>query len=389
MTNNIDARKFLQYAVIALCTILFLPLVFEPRFRKMVALALLGLLYSWFLVNSWERLTQGAYRRSGIVGRLLSKLKAGKIMHGLIPLKAWGTVPFIIQSLLLVFFLVFGVLLAPLYYEIMRNPVIQNWVRDFFQTTAPEVFRFVNELTFSVDPYQVLIKNAQQVFQSLNSFFSTFLLPVWFIFFTALGAAIYDAGRKFLIRAEGSAKKNSAIMDTYSKLLGEYLVFNSIYYILLGIVIAAGLIGLNYFEITFFERKIILGLIMVFFLGNLVVPGLGTLLMAVLITLMVYLWQGLIGGIITGGVFLFYFTMDDYLIKPLFLAWLGASAGGEWDFGVETLVLGMILLYAAFGLVGFLLLFPGLCFIDAYLRNQYPGLRSWLRPFKTLTETSE
>ncbi len=387
--KSVDARKVLQYAVIGLCTILFLPLVFEPQFRQMVALALLGLLYSWFLTNSWERGSESAYRRSGILGRILSKIKAGKILHGLIPLKAWGTVPFIIQSLLLLFLLVFGVLLAPLYYELMRNPVIQDWIREAFQSAAPEAFRFLNELTFSVDPYQVVMQNAQQVFQSLNSFVSTFILPMWFILFTAIGAGIYEPARDFFIRAEGKKQKRSTILDTYSKLLGEYLIFNSIYYILLSIVIASGLFGLNYLEVTYFEGKIILGLILVFFLGNLVVPGLGTLLMAALITVMIYLWQGLMGGGITAAIFIFYFTMDDYLIKPIFLAWLGTSAGGEWDFGVETLILGMVLLYAAFGLIGFLLLFPGLCFIDAYLRHQNPGLRNWLRPFKALSENTE
>ncbi len=388
MKSKLTAKNFLRFTIIAVGLILFIPLLFQPGFRTLVALALLGMLYSWFLVNAWERLADSLNRSSNPFNRLLGGL--GKLVRLFLPVKAWGAVPCFIQLFILLCFFIFGFLLAPLYFEITRNPAIQGWVRDFFQTTAPEAYQFLNELTYTPDPYRILVENARQIFNSLNTFFAAIVLPFSFVLFSGIGAAIYEPTRQLFIRAEKSRKGYSDILSSYSRLMGEYLLFISIYYLLLGGVIAVILEILNRFDITHFDGIIILGLVLVFLLGNLVVPGLGTLVATVLISGMISLWQGLLGGGIAAGIFLFYFTMDDYLIKPMFINWLGGSEKSRWDFGLETIIIGLAIFYASFGLIGFLLVFPGLCFLDAYLRHQYPDLRPWLlSPIKMLGKMEE
>jgi hypothetical protein len=80
-------------------------------------------------------------------------------------------------------------------------------------------------------------------------------------------------------------------------------------------------------------------------------------------------------------------VVDDYFIKPMFLVWMGGSPGQNWEFGAEIIILGLVILYSAFGLVGVLLLFPSLCFLSAYLRDQYPEVRPWiLQPIQHIQE---
>ncbi|MGM0380435.1 MAG: hypothetical protein ACQEP7_00435 [bacterium] len=388
MDSKLTAKNFLKFAVITISLILFIPLLFQPGFRTLVALGLLGILYSWFLVDTWERLTDRIYGGTNPFSRLLTGVS--KLFKFFFPVKAWGAVPCFIQLFILFCLFIFGFLLAPLYFEITRNPAIQGWVRDFLQTTAPEAYQFLDQLTYSPDPYRILMENARQIFNSLNSFFAVIVLPASFVLFTGIGAVIYEPAQKLFIQAEKSGKKYSDILSSYSRLMGEYLLFISIYYLLLGGIIAIVLETLNRFNITHFDGIIILGLVLVFLLGNLIVPGLGTLVATVLISGMISLWQGIIGGAIAGVIFLIYFTMDDYLIKPSFINWLGGGEKSRWDFGLETLILGLAIFYASFGLIGFLLVFPGLCFLDAYLRHQYPDIRPWLlSPIKMLGKMEE
>ncbi len=381
------ARKILKWMVIGCFVILILPLIFKSQFRKLFAVSMLGIFYSVFLINLWERWTEPV---QNFVRWLLPQIIVNFLKflgHTVVPLRSWGLVPCIIQAFLLLCLLVFGWLLAPLYYETIRNPAVQGWIRNLFQTAAPEVYRFLNELVFNPRPYSVLAENARQIFSSLNRFFSTFVLPLTFIVFTGIGALVYRPLQQFFLRAENSNKSRSQIITTYSRLFERYLVYNSIYYLILGGIFGLSFYGLNWLGIAQFEHKIILGLILTFFLGNLVVPGLGTIILTILTIGLLSIWQGLTGAIVAGSVFAFYFTIDDYLIKPVFLNWIGSGTSSEWEFGLEIIILGVVILYASFGFTGALILFPGLCFLAAYLRHQYPQLKTWvLSPLKTLSE---
>ncbi len=381
-----QGKRFLDIAVIIPLVILFIPLFFSRQFRELLAVSLLGLFYSIFLVNLWERWTAPFQR---FVRRLLPDSLRNffiRTFDTILPLRSWGVVPCVIQSFALFCLLVFGWLLAPLFFETVRNPAVQGWIRSLFQTAAPEAYNFLNELAFNPNPYAVLADNAQEIFGSLNRFFSTFILPLTFIIFTGIGALIYESLEELIAWVEKEENEHSEIINSYSRLFQQCLFYNSIYYLILGLIMAAIFFSLNQAGITRFENTIILGLILSFFLGNLVVPGVGTIILTILTIGLLTIWQGVLGGAITAVIFFFYFITDDYLIKPYFLNWIGSGTSKEWDFGLEVLILGLALLWASFGVIGTLLLFPGLCFLSAYLKVQHPDLRPWiLSPLKTIS----
>jgi hypothetical protein len=381
-----QAHRILKWGLIALLLIVFVPLILDSRFRKFVAVSLLGIFYSCFMINTWERWTSSFQRNSwSFLDRMTQS--TGRAFLWLFPFKAWGMVPFLIEVILLLSLFIFGWFLAPLFYEIIHNPSTLGWIRDLLQRSSPEFYQFLGDLTYAADPYQVIRENAQQIFTSLNRFFSSFVLPLNFILFTAIGAMVHDSLESLLRRIEDESRSRSRILDDYSRLFEEYLTLNTIYYVILGTIGGAILFGLDLYQFTQFGWKIIIGLIITFALGNLLVPGLGTLATTALIVGMLYLWQGLVGALVAGGFFMVYFMVDDYLIKPSFLLWLGQRPDREWEFGVEIIVFWLVILYASFGLVGTLLLFPGLCFLDAYLQHQYPGWRTLiLSPLKSLAE---
>ncbi|MFB6356255.1 MAG: hypothetical protein ABEJ65_07045 [bacterium] len=384
--NTGEARKILRYSLIGVLIITFLPLLFDTRFRKLVAVALLGIFYSCFLVNVWDRWTRTINQHTNSTVLNISQTTL-RFFHTLLPFRSWGVVPFIVQVFILVAVFGFGWFLAPLFYEIVHNPSTLGWIRRAIQQSAPELYKFLNELTYSVDPWTVVRQNAQQIITSFNRFYSAFVVPVTFIIFTGIGAALYDSLEFLLLKAEESDHGHSEIMDTYGSLFGEYLKFNAIYYILLGSVISSALAVMDFYEISQFGWKIIIGLFISFFLGNLFVPGLGTLIMTALTVGMLYLWQGIVGAGVSLLCFTVYFLFDDYLVKPSFLLWLGRKPGREWEFGIEVIATGLILLYASFGLLGTLLLFPSLCFLDAYLRQRNPQLRRFvLSPLRMLNQ---
>lgn len=381
-----QARRILRWGLIAMVLIVFLPLVLDSRFRKFVAVSLLGVFYSCFLINTWERWTSSFRRNSwSFLDRVTSN--TGRAFIWLFPFKSWGVVPFVIEIILLLSLFVFGWFLAPLFYEIIHNPSTLGWIRDILERSSPEFYQFLGDLTYSADPYQIIRDNAQQIFTSLNSFFSSFVLPLNFILFAGIGSLIYDPVESLFRRIEKESRARSKILDDYSRLFEEYLMLNTIYYVILGSIIGAILFGLDLYQITQFGWKIIIGLLITFALGNLLVPGLGTLATTALIVGMLYLWQGFVGAAVAGVIFVIYFMIDDYLVKPSFLLWLGQRPDREWEFGVEIIVFWLVILYASFGLVGTLLLFPGLCFLDAYLQHQYPTWRKlFLSPLKSLAE---
>ncbi len=379
-----SARSLLMWIVVGIGLLIFLPLVFQEQFRKMVGVALLGIFYSLFLVNLWDRMTG---RSPGENPTLLSRFRGSRfqrILHFIVPLRAWGVVPCLIQFVFLGLIALLGWFLGPLFYEITRNPSTLGWIRELLQIASPELYRFVNEITFAVDPMAVIQENAQQIFTNFNRFFSTFIVPLNFLIFTGIGAALYDPIRYLLQQAEGSSH-DSRILERYSRLFGEYLLFNLVYNLILGSLLVGVMAVLDTAGITGFGLNLILGLIVFFIFGNLLVPGLGTLFTTAIVVGLLTLWQGWLGGLITFGIMISYFLVDDYAIKPAFFARLGNNPKRAWDFGVEVLILGLILLYASFQLVGALLLFPALCFLDAYLQHQHPGMRLWiLSPLKTL-----
>ncbi len=385
-TTGFTADKILSFLVLLITAVLFLPLFFRHQFRELLAVSLLGLFYSIFLINLWQRWTAPVRRLSRKLLPKPLRRTTRFVFETVIPLRSWGVVPCIIQVFLLGCLIVFGWLLTPLYYETVRNPAIQGWIRSLFQTTAPEAYNFLNDLIFNPNPYAVLAANTREIFGSLNRFFSTFILPLAFILSSGLGALLHRQIEKLFARAEGRNSRQSKIIRSYSQLFERYLLYNSIYYFLLGIVISTVFIVLNSFGITQFENKIIVGLMLSFFLGNLVVPGLGTIILTILTIGLLTIWQGVYGGVITAAIFIFYFFSDDYLIKPYFLNWLGSGLSSDWDFGLEVLIIGLIILYASFGLIGTLILFPGLCFLNAYLRHLHPEIKPWvLSPVKTVS----
>lgn len=380
------ARRLLRWTIVGIIVVVFLPLILDSRFRKFIAVSLLGIFYSVFLINVWQRWTDHFDRGEQSLPARIYK-KAGRALYFFFPIRAWGAVPFIVELIVGVSLFVFGWFLAPLFYEIIHNPSTLGWIRNMLETSSPEFYQFLGDLTYATDPYSVLRENAQQIFTSLNRFFATFVLPLNFLFFTGIGALIYDPIEGMFRRIEKNQQERSRILDGYSRLFEEYLKFNTIYYIILGVIIGTVLALMDGYGLTQFGWKIIVGILITFALGNLLVPGLGTLIATVLILGMLYLWQGLIGAGIAGIIFLIYFMLDDYLVKPSFLLWIGKRPGREWEFGVEVIVFWLIILYASFGLVGTLLLFPGLCFLDAYMRDQYPSWRKIaLRPLKSLAE---
>lgn len=386
-TSENQARRILRWGFVGLILVIFLPLILDSRFRKFIAVSLLGIFYSAFLINTWERWAATFRRNSwSFLDRFTQS--TGRAFLWLVPLKAWGVVPFVVEVIVLLSILVFGWFLAPLFYEIIHNPSTLGWIRDLIERSSPEFYQFLGDITYATDPYRILRENAQQVFSSLNSFFSTFVLPLNFLLFTGIGAIVYDSLESLLRRIENESRSRSKILDNYSRLFEEFLFLNTVYYLVLGSIIGGILLGLDLYQITQFGWKIIIGLVITFALGNLLVPGLGTLAATALIVGMLYLWQGLMGALIAGGVFIVYFMLDDYLVKPSFLLWLGQRPDREWEFGVEIIVFWLVILYASFGLIGTLLLFPGLCFLDAYLQNQYPSWRSiFLSPLKSFAES--
>jgi len=376
-------RRILRWTLAAILILIFLPLILDSRFRKFIAVSLLGIFYSCFLINLWQRWVQQFQEGTGLLSRL--SRATGRAFHYLLPVKAWGAVPFFVELVLGFSLFVFGWFLAPLFYEIIHNPSTLGWIRNMLERSSPDFYQFLGDLTYATDPYNVLRENAQQIFTSLNRFFATFVLPLNFLFFTAIGSLLYEPLEGLFRRIENNQQGRSRILDNYSRLFEEYLKFNTIYYLILGSLMGIALGFLDFYMVTQFGWKIIVGILITFILGNLLVPGLGTLTATALIIGMLYLWQGFIGALIAGVFFLIYFTLDDYVVKPSFLLWIGKRPGREWEFGVEVIVFWLIILYASFGLVGTLLLFPGLCFLDAYMRDQYPSWRKFaLRPLRSL-----
>lgn len=382
------ARRVLQALVLILGVLIFLPLVFQPQFRKLVGIALLGLAYSTFLVSTWKRWVRQAERLRGTGPGWLSPTAFGKGLLQLLPLRAWGVVPFVIQFFVLLVFSVCGWFLGPVIYKVLRNPATPGILRDALQTGAPEFFRFLNAVASNQDPITILRDNAQQIFTSLNRFVSGIVFPLMFIAFTALGAALYDSIENLLKRAEEDpGARFSSILNSYSILFWEYLVYNTLYYLILSLFVVVALGGLDFAGLTSFGWKLIAGIIVAFVAGNLIIPGLGTFTMTAFVVGILLLENGLTWGLTALLVFSVYFFLDDYVIKPWFLTWAGGRPGKDWEFGVEVIVFGLVVLYATFGLIGFLLVFPILCFLSAYLDQQHPELRPWvLNPIGNLKQ---
>lgn len=382
------SRRVLQGLVLVLAVLVFLPLVFQPQFRKLVGIALLGIAYSTFLVSTWRRWVRQAERLNRTGPKWLSPTVLGKGLLKVLPLRSWGVVPFVIQFFVLVVFSVCGWFLGPVIYKVLRNPATPGILRDALQTGAPEFFRFLNAIASNQDPVTILQENAQQIFTSLNRFVSGIVFPFMFIAFSALGAALYDSIESLMERAEGNARSRfSSILNSYSILFWEYLVYNTLYYVILSVFVVLTLGGLDFVGLTSFGWKLIAGIIVAFVAGNLIIPGLGTFTMTAFVVGILFLENGLSWGATALILFSFYFLLDDYVIKPWFLTWIGGSPGRNWEFGVEVIIFGLVVLYATFGLIGFLLVFPLLCFLAAYLEHQHPDLRPWiLNPIGNLNQ---
>lgn len=371
--------EILRWFLVVMAVVIFLPLVFQSQFRKFIALALLGVYYSLFLVSTWKRWMRRANRlnRDWLGGFI--PLGTLKNILKIFPLKAWGVVPCIIQLLVVGVIAICGWFLGPVIYKVLRNPATPGIIRESLQSSAPEFFRFLNAIASNQDPAVLLRQNAQQIFTNLNRFVSAFVLPLMFIVFTAIGASLYRPLERFFMKAEGKDDGTySKILNQYSLLFFEYITFNLIYYMILSLVVGTALGVMDLYGLTSFGWKLIVGVLVSFIAGNLVIPGLGTFLMTVLIVGMLYAETGWFLAVLFLGIFGTYILLDDYLIKPFFLVWMGGSPGRAWEFGAEIIIFGIVILYSAFGLIGVLLLFPSLCFLSAYLNDQYPKLRPWI-----------
>ncbi|MFB6345585.1 MAG: hypothetical protein ABEK50_07425 [bacterium] len=379
-TSVSRSQRVLQGLVLVLAVLIFFPLVFQPQFRKLVGIALLGIAYSIFLVRTWRRWKRQAERlRTPTLG-WVSPTVLGRGLLKLLPLRAWGVVPFFIQFFVLVVFGVCGWFLGPVIYKVLRNPATPGILREALEGGAPEFYRFLNAIASNQDPVTILRENAQQVFTSLNRFVSAI---------SALGAALYDSIENLMKRAEGNqGSRFSTILNSYSILFWEYLVYNTLYYLILSVFVVLALGGLDFMGLTTFGWKLIAGIIVAFVAGNLIIPGLGTFTMTVFVVGILLMENGLTWALTALLVFSIYFLLDDYVIKPWFLTWVGGGrTGEEWEFGIEIIVFGLVVLYATFGLIGFLLVFPILCFLAAYLEQQHPDLRPWvLNPISNLKQ---
>lgn len=382
------SRRVLQGLAAVLALLVFLPLAFQPQFRKFVGIAFLGVAYSTFLVSTWRRWLRQAERLNQSSIWWLSPTVWGRGLLNLLPLRAWGVVPFVIQFFVLLVFSVCGWFLGPVVYKVLRNPATPGILRDALETGAPEFFRFLNAIASNQDPVTILRDNAQQIFTSLNRFVSGIVFPLMFIAFSALGAALYDSIESLLKRAEGNpGSRFSSILNSYSILFWEYIVYNTLYYLILSVFVVLALGGLDFAGLTTFGWKLIAGIIVAFVAGNLIIPGLGTFTMTAFVVGILFMENGLSWGLSALVIFSVYFFLDDYVIKPWFLTRVGGQPGRNWDFGIEVIVFGLVVLYATFGLIGFLLVFPVLCFLAAFLENQYPDLRSWvLNPIGNLNQ---
>jgi predicted PurR-regulated permease PerM len=382
------SRHYLRWFVLVLSVVVFLPLVFQPQFRKLIALALLGFGYSIFIVSTWKRWVRQANRLNQ--DRLGGLIPLGFLRKGLkvLPIKAWGLVPCVIQLIVVGVISICVWFLGPVIYKVLRNPATPGILRDALQSTAPDLFRFLNALASNQDPVRILRENAQQIFTNFNQFLSAFVFPVMFIAFTAVGASLHRAVERLFMRAEGKDDGTySKILNEYSVLFLEYISFNLLYYCILSLAVGLSLGILDFYDVTSFGWKLIAGVLVSFVAGNLIIPGLGTLIMTGLVVGMLFAEAGwFIAGLFL-LIFGIYILLDDYLIKPFFLVWMGGSPGRNWEFGVEIIIFGFVVLYSTFGLIGVLLLFPALCFLSAYLRDQYPELRPWiLRPIQHLRQ---
>lgn len=386
--NSPEPRKILKGFVLVLAVVVFLPLIFQDQFRKLIAIALLGVSYSLFFVSTWRRWVRGANRfnRDWLGG--IVPLSGLRYVLKIIPLKAWGVVPFLIQLLVVGVITVCGWFLGPVIYNVLRNPATPGIVREALQNTAPEMFRFLNAIASNQNPTVIVRENAQQIFTNLNRFVSAFVFPVVFVAFTAVGASLHQSIERFFQRAEDRRDQSySEILNNYSLLFSEYIGFNLIYYVILSIVLGSVLTGFDLAGIASFDWKLVAGILVTFVAGNILIPGFGTFAMTGLVVGLLFSEAGLFYA----GAFLLacsiYFVLDDYFIKPMFLVWMGGSPGRNWEFGAEIIIFGLVVLYSAFGLIGVLLLFPSLCFLSAYLRNQYPEVRPWiLQPIQHLQE---
>ncbi len=366
-----------RYVLIGLGLLLLVSIVLEPLLRQLTGLIRLALLYSLFLVNIWDRWTRSEPGSTNWLHHVVYG-RPGRWILELLPFRAWGMVPFVLEVLVIVVLGGAGWFLGPVFYKVMKNPSTLGLIRDAMHATAPELVDFINTLLGSPEPFAVLERNARQVFTSLNRFIALVGIPLVFILFTALGSALYDTVKRYFVQLEENGHEHSRILDAFSRLLTEYLWFTFSYYALLGGVIGGILLGLDTAGLTRLGWKIVGGIVVSFLAGNLLLPGLGTLMMTVLVVGLMYVDHGLMAAAVAGGSFSIYFLMDDYAIKPAFITWLGARPGRLWEFGFEVLLLGIVVLYAAFGLIGALLAFPSLCFLDAYLREKHPELRPWL-----------
>ncbi len=386
--DDTPGRRYLGWFGLVFSVVVFLPLVLQPQFRKLFALSLLGIAYSLFIISTWRRWVRRA-------GRLNQEKLGGFIPLGMLrsvlklfPVKAWGVVPCVIQLIVVGVIAICGWFLGPLIYKLLRNPATPGIIRDALQSSAPELFNFLSALASNQDPVLVLRQNVQQVFSNVNRFLSAFVFPVTFIVFTSVGASLYRSLERFLLREEGKNEESySAILNDYSILFMEYITFNLLYYFLLSLVIGSGLGLLGAFGVTSFGWKLIAGILVSYIAGNLIIPGLGTLVMTALVVGLLFADAGwFIAGLFL-LIFGIYVLLDDYLIKPFFLVRVGGSPRRNWEFGVEVIIFGFLVLYSTFGLIGILLLFPVLCFLSAYLRNQYPELRPWiLQPIQHLRQ---
>lgn len=386
--SDTPSRRALKGIMIALATMVFLPLVFQSRFRKLVALALLGIAYSSFLVSTWKRWMRRANRFNQSWRRGLGWLNPFRGLLKLIPFKAWGVVPCVIQLVVVSVIFVCGWFLGPVIYRVLRNPATPSVVRDALRNGAPEFFRFLSSLTSNQEPVVILRNNARQIFTSLNRFMTAIVFPLLFVAFSSIGASMYPSIERWFMQAEGQNNgRFSSILDRYSELFWEYIVLNFSYYTLLSIVLGLILGLLDSSGWTSFGLKLILGILVSFVAGNLVIPGLGTVVMSSLTVGMLIVETGWILGSLFLIGFALYFVVDDYLIKPWFLVWMGRTPGRKWEFGAEVIIFGLVILYLAFGIPGVLMLFPSLCFLSAYLENQYPTLRDWiLQPIQQIQQ---
>lgn len=392
MTENNEPeqrpRRILKGFVLVLTVIIFLPLIFQDQFRELIAIGLLGISYSLFLVSTWKRWIRRAdrFNRDWLGG--VVPLRGLRYVLTLLPLKAWGVVPFVIQLLVVGVITVCGWFLGPVIYNVLRNPATPGIVREALQNTAPELFRFLNAIASNQNPAVIARENAQQIFTNLNRFVSAFVFPVIFVVFTSVGASLHRSIERLFRRAEGREDQPySKILNNYSLLFSEYIGFNLIYYLILSVVLGGVLTGFEVFGVATFDWKLIAGILVTFVAGNIVIPGFGTFAMTGLVVGILFSDAGMLYA----GSFLVactvYFVLDDYFIKPMFLVWMGGSPGRNWEFGAEIIIVGLGVLYSAFGLIGVLLLFPTLCFLSAYLRDQFPEVRPWvLQPIQHLQE---